>query len=81
MTLGLVPEILDSVDMIPLIGKEFRVVDAKVVKLVNIKSIVGLEMIRIDDAIGSYLVPDNGHERFRFCVGDDGLLNFATPLK
>lgn len=40
MTFGLVPKILNSIDMILLICEELRVVDAKVVKLTNIKSIV-----------------------------------------
>ena len=60
MTLGLVPEILDSIDMVLLISEEFRMVNTEVVKLTNIKSIIGSKVICIDDGVGSYLLPDNG---------------------
>lgn len=39
MTLGLVPEILDPVNMILLFGKEFRVVDPEVMKFTAIRSL------------------------------------------
>lgn len=42
VTLGLVPEILDSIDVIFLIGKELRVIDAAVMEVTHIKNIVGI---------------------------------------
>lgn len=40
MTLRLIPEILDSTDMILLIGKQFRVVDSQVMKFADKKRII-----------------------------------------
>jgi hypothetical protein len=41
MALGLVPEILDPVDVILLVGNEFRVVNPEVMKFADIKGIIG----------------------------------------
>ena len=81
MTLGLVPEILDPVDMILLVGKEFRVVDPEVMKFADIKGIIRPEMIRVDNAIGGYFLPDDGHECFGFGIGNDCRVDLAAPFK
>jgi hypothetical protein len=51
VTLGLVPEILDSIDVILLIGKEFRIINAAVIEGANIKSIAISQSDGIDDAV------------------------------
>ncbi len=58
--LGLVPEILDSIDVILLIGKELRVIDMAVMEVAHIKSIVGSEGVGIDDAVGFHSFLDDG---------------------
>jgi len=40
VTLGLVPEVLDAVDVIPLVGEQFRVVDPEVVELTHVQRVV-----------------------------------------
>ncbi len=62
VALGLVPEILDSIDVIFLIGEEFRVVDPTVMEVAHIKSIVGSEGVGIDDAVGLYSLLDDGQK-------------------
>ena len=51
MALCLVPEILDSVDVITGVGKEFGVVDSKMLEVRNIQHIVGLPAVGINDAV------------------------------
>lgn len=81
MTLGLVPEIRNPVDMILLVGKEFRVIDPEVMKFADIKGIIGPEMIRVDYTIGCHFLADDGHECFGFGIGNDCRVDLAAPFK
>ena len=49
MSFGLVPEIIDPADMVAFVSEQFRVVDAQMMKIRNIKRIVGSEGVRIND--------------------------------
>ena len=80
MPLGLVPEILDPVDVVLLVSKQFRVVDTLVMKIRYIQSIVRSEGIRINDAIWPDFFLDNRQQRFCFCIRDDGGINLAATL-
>ncbi len=51
MTLCLVPKILYSVDVIFLVCKKFRVVDAEMLKVRHVQHVVASPAIGIDDAI------------------------------
>ena len=51
MAFGLVPEILDPVDGVLFIGKQFRVVHAHVMKVRDIQRVVRPEGIGINDTI------------------------------
>ena len=51
MALRLVPEILDTIDVIVSVCKEYGVVDPEVFEVRHIQHIVGLPAVRIDDAI------------------------------
>ncbi len=55
VTLGLVPEILDTIDMIMAVGKEPGMVDPEVMEIGYIQHIRPLPAARIDDAIRDYL--------------------------
>ena len=81
MTLGLVPEVLDSVDVIFSISKESGVVDSPVVKVAYIKGIVSAEGIRINDAVRLNLLLDDWQERFGFGIRDYGRVYLAAPLQ
>ena len=63
MPLRLVPEILDPIDVIGFIGKQFPVVDPVMVELGNVEHIIGSEAVGTDDGIGPHLVPDDRKKR------------------
>jgi len=52
MTLGLVPEILNAVDVICLVCKQFGMVDTEVFKVRYIQHIIPSPAVRIYDTIG-----------------------------
>ena len=59
MALGLVPEILDPVNVVFAIGKPSSMVNPMVLKGGNIEHIVGDKGVGIDDAVGhDFLLPD-----------------------
>jgi hypothetical protein len=51
VTLCLVPETLDTVDMVVGICKKYRVVNSEIPEVRNIQHIFGLPAVRIDDAV------------------------------
>ena len=51
-TLGLVPEVLDSVDVISLVRQQLRVVDAEVVELAHVQRVVASQRVGGHDAVG-----------------------------
>ena len=55
MTLGLVPEVLDAIDVVMLVRKQFGVIDTKVLELTHIKHIISTPAIRVDDTVRYYL--------------------------
>jgi hypothetical protein len=59
VALCLVPEILDSVDVIMGIREEFGVVDPKMLEVRNIQHIVGLPAVRIDNAVRDHFALNN----------------------
>ena len=61
MALSLVPEVLDAVDVILLVSKQFRVVDAHVMKIGHIQRVIRPEGVRVNDAVRPDLLLDNWH--------------------
>lgn len=57
MTLGLIPEAFDSINVIALVGEELGVDDSQVAKVANVESISVLERIGIDDTVRLGLHP------------------------
>lgn len=55
MLFGLIPKILNSIDMIMSLAKEFTMVDAVVLKLIYIKYIVASKCVRINTLSGTTL--------------------------
>ena len=49
MAFGLVPEVLDSVDVVFLVGEQFGVVDAQMLELGDIEHVIGTERVGVDD--------------------------------
>ena len=60
MALGLVPEILDAVDVISFVCKELGMVDTKVLEFTNIQHIIAPPAIRVDNAVRCDLAFDDG---------------------
>ena len=81
MPFGLVPEVLDPIDVVVSISEELRVVDSHVVKITDIKGIVGLESVGVNDAIGNHFLLDDRQDSLGFGVRDDGRVNLPTPLQ
>jgi len=60
MTLRLVPEVLNAIDMVPLVSKEFRVVDATMLECRYVEHVVAAPAVRIDDAVRHHLALNDG---------------------
>ena len=52
MTLGLIPEVFNAINVIAPVGEELGVVDAHVMEVAHVESVAGLERIVIDDTVG-----------------------------
>ena len=61
VTLSLVPEILDPVDVVVSICKQDRMVDAVVLEGADIEHVVSSPAIRIDDAVGHNFTLNDRH--------------------
>ena len=81
MAFCLVPEVLDAVDMVCVVGKQFRMVDPHVVKLGYIQNVIGSEAVGVDDGIGPHLVPDDGKKRVRTGIWDDDDVDLAAAFE
>ena len=59
MTLGLVPKILNTVDMILLVCKEFGMIDPEVFEVQRIQCVVASPIVGINDAVRHDLAFNN----------------------
>ena len=71
VTLRLVPEILNAVDMVFAVGKELGVVDPPMPEAGNIEGIVAGEGITIDDGVRHDPLLQDGQQGRRLGIGDD----------
>ena len=60
MTFRLVPEVLDTVDVVAVLGEELGVIDADVVEVRDIEYVVSLEAVCVDNAVRFDLVFNDG---------------------
>ena len=81
VTLGLVPEVLDSVDVVFLVREFHRMVDSLVVKITHIKCIVASPRVGVNDTVWLHLLFDDRQERLGLCVGNDRRVHLAAPLE
>ena len=72
MTLRLIPEILDSIDVISSVCEEFGMVDPHMMKVAHVESIVGFERVGVNNAVGCYFFLDDRQQSLRLCVRDNG---------
>ena len=80
VSLRLVPEILDAVDVVLFIGKQFGVIDPMMSKVTDIQRVVRSERVGVNNAIGLNLFLDNGQNRLRLCIRNDSGIDLATPF-
>ena len=59
VALGLVPKILNPVDVILLVCKEFGMVDPKVMEIRDVQHVVAAPAIRINDAVRNHFTFDD----------------------
>ena len=62
LALRLVPEILDTVDVVPVVREQLAVIDPEVVKVGYVQHVVTAPAVRIDNAIGNDLALDDRHQ-------------------
>ena len=80
VTLRLVAEILDAVDLVLLVCKELGVVDPKVFEVRNIQHIVTLPAVGINDAVGNDFQPDDRHQGLRAGIRNDLRVDPSTTF-
>jgi hypothetical protein len=64
VALRLVPKVLNPVDVVLLVCKEFGVVDSKVLEVRNIQYVVGFPAVPINNAVRDDLAFDNRDQSF-----------------
>ena len=67
VTLGLIPEVFNAINVIAPVGEELGVVDVHVMEVAHVESVVGLERIGVYDTAGLHLLLDDG--QYRRCAG------------
>ncbi len=81
VALGLVPEVLDPVDVVVLIGEQPRVVDAGVMEARHVKRVIAPEAVRVDDAVGQDHALHDGKKRVGAGVGYHYRVDPASTLE
>lgn len=81
MPLRLVPEVLDSVDVIDIVSKQFGVVDPHVMELRDAQHVISSEAVCTDYGVGPYLVPDDRKKHAGPGIRDDDGMNLAASLQ
>ena len=71
MTLRLIPEIFDSIDVISSVCEELGMVDPHMMKVAHVESIVGLERVDVNNAVGCYFFSDDQQQGLRPFVWDN----------
>lgn len=81
MTLSLIPEVFNAINVVSLVGKELGVVDSHVAEVTNVESIVGLERISVDDTVRLDLLPYDRQQGGGSGIGDYGRVDLPAPLE
>jgi len=81
MALGLVPEVLDPIDVVATVGKPLTVVDTLMSKLRHIKNIVGRKAICVDNGVWLDGSAHDRHQGSSSRVGNDDGMDLASALE
>ena len=80
MPLRLVPEILDTIDVIMVVGKELGMVDPEMVKVGHIQYVITSPAIGVDDTVRDDLSLDDRHQSGGCGIRNDLGVNPTTSL-
>ncbi len=80
MTLSLIPEVFNPINVISLICEKLGVIDSHVAEIAHVESIVGLERIGIDDTVGLDLLLYDRQESSCSGVWNDGRVDLPPLL-
>lgn len=82
MPLRLVPEVLDAVNVVAFARSErLGVVDPHMVIALDVETVVALEGVTVDDAVGYHTFPDDGHQGLRLGIGNDLCVDLPSALQ
>ena len=81
MPFGLVPEVLDPVDMVPFLDEFLGMVDPVMPELGDIENIVGAEAISIDDTVGFDALMNNTEQCLRLGIRDRDRVGSSAALE
>ena len=81
VSLTLVPEILDPIDVFVLLHQALGKIEAVMFKLGDIEDIIGSIRVRIHDAIWNDPILHNAPQRLGFRIRDHFRVNPAPPLE
>jgi hypothetical protein len=81
MTLRLMQKKIDSIDVISSVCEELGMIDPHMMTVAHFESIVDLERVGVNNALGCHFFLNDRPQRFRPCVWDNGSDNLPAPLK
>lgn len=81
LALGLVPEVLDAVDVVGLVAEEFGMIDTHMVEFGDVERVVASEAVSIDDGIRPDFIANDRKKRCRRDIWDDGDINVPVLLQ
>lgn len=77
--LGLVPEILDAIDVVMLVGKQLRMIEPEMVEVGDVEYIIAAVAISIDNAVRLDFARNYGGQRVGYGILDRHCEHFASP--
>lgn len=81
MPLGLVPEVLDAINVVEVVREQLGVVDADMVELRDVQHVVGSEAIGVDDRLRPDLFANDRKKRSGRGIWDDDDMHLAAPFQ
>ena len=81
MALGLVPEVFDPVDVVPIFHKSLRVIAADVMELRDVQHILGAEAVGVADTVRLDFALDYREKRCRLGIWNDHGMDLAALLQ
>ena len=80
MPFGLIPKVLNPIDVILFVSKQFWVIDPVVLKLRHIQHVIRTVVIGVHNAVWFNLFLYYTYQCFRFCICNDLSVSLAAPF-